>query len=108
MASIAFLQEFGSKIIPARPFMRPTIAKQSKHWGVIVRQLVKPDAKAEDVIELVGLRMQGDIRQTITEIVNPPLAEFTREQRRARGNGSEKPLNDTGYMLATLTSMVQG
>jgi hypothetical protein len=108
VASIAFLQEFGSKTIPARPFMRPTIAKQSKHWGVIVKNLIKPDAQAEDIIELVGLRMQGDIRKTITEITTPPLSEFTLEQRLERGNNSEKPLNDTGYMLATLTSMVQG
>jgi hypothetical protein len=52
--------------------------------------------------------MQGDIRQTITEITTPPLSEFTLEQRLERGNSSEKPLNDTGYMLATLTSVVQG
>lgn len=108
VAAVAFLQEFGSKIIPARPFIRPTVAEQSKHWGVIVKSLIKPDAQAEDVMELIGLRMQGDIRKKITEITDPPLSEFTLEQRRERGNNSEKPLNDTGYMLATLTSVTQG
>ena len=108
VAEVAFLQEFGSKIIPARPFIRPTVAEQSKHWGVIVKSLIKPDAQAEDVMELIGLRMQGDIRKKITEITDPPLSEFTLEQRRERGNNSEKPLNDTGYMLATLTSVTQG
>ena len=108
VAAVAFLQEFGSKKIPARPFMRPTITKQSKHWGVIVSHLIKPDAQAEDVVELIGLRMQGDIREAIVEVTSPALSEFTLEQRQARGNSSEKPLNDTGYMMATLTSVVQG
>ena len=108
VASVAFKQEFGDRIITARPFMRPTVAKQSKHWGVIVKSMIKPDAQAENVVELIGLRMQGDIRKTITEITTPPLSEFTLERRRERGNNSEKPLNDTGYMMATLTSVVQG
>ena len=108
VASVAFKQEFGDRIIPARPFMRPTITKQSKHWGVIVSHLIKPDAQAEDVVELIGLRMQGDIREAIVEVTSPALSEFTLEQRQARGNSSEKPLNDTGYMMATLTSVVQG
>lgn len=108
VAAVAFKQEFGDRIIPARPFMRPTVAKQSKHWGVIVKSLIKPDAQAEDVMDLIGLRMQGDIRKTIAEITTPPLSEFTLERRRERGNNSEKPLNDTGYMIATLTSVTQG
>ena len=107
VAEVAMKNEFGFGIIPARPFMRPTIAAEKVTWGLIAKSLINEDAQANDVLEAVGLRMGGDIFEKIASITSPPLAPMTLELRRERGNNSNKPLNDTGYMMATLAVTVE-
>lgn len=110
-AYIATIHEFGDPghNIPARPFMRPTIAAKKGEWSGIVKGLFRQgmnSGEMPDVLEVVGLAMEGDFRQAIADVMTPPLSQRTLAARRKRGNNSDKPLNDTGYMIATLTSIV--
>jgi hypothetical protein len=111
VAYVAAINEYGcpEKNIPARPFMRPTVAEKQGEWVGIVNGLIKQGIDTgvmPDVLETVGLAMQGDIVQAIADIKTPELSDRTLAARRKRGNGSSKPLNDTGYMIASVQSVV--
>lgn len=101
------------------------------------RQIVKGNMTVHEAMSAIGLQAEGDIRRTITRINAPPLSLITLMARKARLDGkkvtgatigefaariaaegeaairaevagiSTKPLNDTGYMLATLTHVVE-
>ena len=119
VAYVAAIQEYGypSKNIPARPFMRPTIADKQVEWASIVKQgsaqILKGNQTIGDVLELLGLKASADVKKTISQITTPPLAEATIAARLARkadkntvGNLT-KPLIDTGIMFNTLTNTVE-
>lgn len=112
VALVATVQEFGAEHIPPRPFMRPTIANQSAAWSKIAeklsRQIVRGEQPPGALAEMIGARVAGDVRKTITQITSPPLSEGTIARRRANKSGAKsvKPLIDTGRMLATLTHLI--
>lgn len=112
VAYIATIQEYGYPQggIPPRSFVRSTIAEKSKDWKEIMRKnardILYGKKSPAQVLELVALAAEGDIRKTITKITSPALAISTLDARWRRGNGSDKPLVDSGLMLATLTSVV--
>lgn len=124
--------------IPPRPFFRSTAAEKKGEWAKtaekISRAVVQGKVPAEKVGEAVALAAEGHVRATITKLTEPALSPVTIELRRRRragetitgrtvgeaakasksaffqgSSGSEaKPLEDTGYMLATLTSEYGG
>ncbi len=119
VAYVATIQEFGSpeQSIPARPFMRPTIAEKENAW----KQQFKSGAKAvlhgsetaETVFEKIGLGVAGNIRTTITKLQTPPLKPATVQARRNKmadttttGNLT-KPLVFTKILLNSLTHNVE-
>lgn len=112
VALVATENEFGSSRCPPRPFMRPTIANQSGTWAKIAeklsRQILRGEQPPGTLAEMIGARVAGDVRKTITQLTSPPLSEGTIARRRANKSGAKsvKPLIDTGRMLATLTHMV--
>lgn len=133
VALIAAVQEYGSpgKKIPPRPFLRPTIAAEVPKWKKIIKDgttaMLKGKLSPEQVMEGVGLQAQGDFKRTIAKLTTPALADSTIRGRKRKvvgkkGEGekrseysakvdaasvSEKPLNDTGYMLATLLTQTE-
>ena len=107
VALVAAKNEFGDRITPPRPFIRPTISDKKNEWSEILGHLIKQGRTGEESLELVALKMQGDINSAIIEVTEPELAESTLATRKKRGNSSDKPLNDTGYMMATLIGVVE-
>ncbi len=114
IAYVAAIQEFGFPAggIPSRSFMRSTIAaKKDGDWKNVAKtmgkRIVEGKATPADGLEAMALIAEGDIRKTITKLTSPALAMATHDARWRRGNGSDKPLNDTGMMLAHLTSVVE-
>ena len=93
-------------VIPPRPFFRPAIAEHKKEWCEIVRLTMKRGGTVEDALETVGLQMQGDIRDAMDDVVDPPLSAMAIAMRKKRGNNNTKPLNDTGYMRSQITHAV--
>lgn len=135
VAEVAIWQEFGTKTAPARPFMRPTVANESGNWGKSmapdVKDFISGNESVNDLYSKVGLVVEGDIIKTIALITEPPLTDTTLLLRRWRNEGrmidksvvieaylavtsgnppslstNTKPLNDTGYMISTLTHEV--
>lgn len=104
VASVAATHEYGTQKIPPRPFMRPTIASKKSYWGAVLSSEVRRGNKKP--LEVVALVVEGDIRDTIIAVNEPPLKRSTIKARERRGNSNTSPLTDTGRMLATLVGVV--
>lgn len=119
VARVASIQEFGysPKNIPPRPFMRIAIRTNEKKWSRIAENGAKAmligSFNLAQVMEGIGLSAAGDVRKSISQLINPPLKASTISARlRRRANKTTvgkltKPLVDTGFMLATLTNSVE-
>lgn len=118
VAGVAVVQEFGSPKmgIPPRSFMRSTATEKQNDWAATARDLSRAAVQGriapENVMTGLALAAEGHVRETITKIDSPPLAQSTidaRKRRLANGGRSAKasiakPLVDTGILLNTLTS----
>jgi hypothetical protein len=131
VAMVAAIQEFGApKVgIPPRPFMRNAVAAHKAEWPKAAADLLKAtDYDVHKTLELVGEGIKGQIQQSISDLMEPPLGPVTlmlrmmrignvnapvtfamvREARRRvaageRASGvSTKPLIDTGHLFASV------
>ena len=134
VAYVAAIQELGvpSRSIPARPFMRPTFKTKKDRWIQLFAQGLAQQKTGQQIFDSLGLSMVGDIREAITDVTTPPLSKVTLALRKIRKDGGKvtgktvgqvagklargenvplssntKPLNETGYMLATLTYRIE-
>lgn len=100
IADIAFWNEFGTKRIPERPFLRSTYAEQKK---TVLTKMVKAMQKTLKGGNLatefgkVGQWYEDRVKETITNLSDPPNAESTKRIKK-----SSNPLIDTGRMRATV------
>ena len=128
VAGIAAQNEFGNprKSIPARPFVRPAIAENRKKWEKLLslggKKIVKNELTINNVLDLLGHQVEGDIKESIKQVYSPALAESTVLRRIAKnkklssikGRINEpslglvtKPLIDTGIMFNTVTHEIR-
>lgn len=97
VAMIAAIQNFGAPRagIPPRPFFSNMIKDKQAEWGpAIGNLLVANDYDALRVLRLTGEAVAGQLRTSIVETNEPPLAPSTIDRK-----GFDKPLVDTGHML---------
>lgn len=120
VAYIATIMEHGwaGGGIPARPTMRPTIARESNNWKVLMGKGANAVANGKKTLNQVmtglGLQASGDVRKTIAQITTPPLKQATilkRANRYASNKGEitasiGKPLVDSSLMLSSTTFAV--
>ena len=137
VAYVASIQEQGvsSRSIPARPFIRPTIADRKGKWVKVMaggaKAVVKGTATPEAVLDGVGLQAAADIGVTLASGKFDPLSPITLMLRKMRDDdpslvvtgkvvaeaaarvaageeGSDRiqPLHDTGLMISSLTHQV--
>lgn len=103
IAPYAAANEYGTFNIPARPFMRNTIADKSGEWAETLGKLIIGKSQTADGIEkafnVLGTVMVQDIRDTIEHVVPPPNAEATIaiKTKKGRANPSQT-LVDSGSM----------
>lgn len=105
VAMIAVLQDLGAPGagIPPRPFFRNMIVQKAPEWGpAIGALLVDNDYDVERVLQLAGQAIAGQLRQSIVDTNDPPLAPST-----IRRKGFAKPLVETGHMLNSIDYEVQ-
>ena len=133
VARVAMWQEFGTRKITPRPFVRPTILEKSGEWLDITRKGINSVFNGRNtamgVMTVLAQRVAADVRVTISEIRTPPISPVThllREWRRQgieinqtevwrainavkkgvrASGGNDQPLNDTGHMITTLTGI---
>lgn len=100
-------------IIPPRPFMRPTAARDRKDWIKIMadgsKKVMQGKLTADQVMWGLGAAAAGGIKESIVAVTAPPLKPGTIAARKRQmadkktvGNLS-KPLVHSGIMLDTVT-----
>jgi hypothetical protein len=97
VAMVAAIQNFGapSRNIPPRPFFSNMIAKHSSEWPDDIRsQLRATNYDATLTMNRVGAEITGQLKQSIRDTNEPPLAPAT-----IRKKGFDKPLIDTSVMI---------
>ena len=99
---VALHNEFGTSRMPERSFMRSTINENRDAYMDIMRKLMKSvlDGKrsVDDGLEMLGVQVQGDMQQKISDISQPPNSAQTIALK-----GSSNPLMDTDHMIQALT-----
>ena len=106
VAQVAAKNHFGAPGVPARPFI--TIALRRKQAPITkvvdaaLKAVTEGRSSGERALELVGLFVQGQIQETISEGVAPPNSPQTIARK-----GSSKPLIDTGQLRQSITYAVR-
>ncbi|CDH33892.1 hypothetical protein [Xenorhabdus bovienii] len=81
IAPYAAANEFGTRNIPPRPFMRSTIANKSGEWGQLIgaqiRGRLQEAGGIEAAFNTLGMIMASDIKDSIEQSLPPPNAPAT-------------------------------
>lgn len=100
VAMIAAIQNWGAPSvgIPPRPFFSNMVADKQKGWGNDTAvALQRENYDAPRALALVGMNIEGQLRQSIRDTNAPPLAQSTIDRK-----GHSKPLVDSGNMLNSI------
>ena len=96
VAEYATFNEFGLGV-PERSFLRSTVERQKDVYGEAIAagavEELRGGQPMETTLALVGEQAASDVRQTITDGVDPPNSPLT-----VAIKGSSKTLVDTGRM----------
>ena len=105
VAMVAAIQEFGAPRagIPPRPYFRNMIAAKKGEWPTAIAKFLKDNNNdAVRTLNDLGELVAGQLRQSIRDTNDPPLAPATIARK-----GFSKPLVDTGRMLNSISYEVQ-
>lgn len=108
-AELAVIHEFGTKNIPARPFIRPAFDNNEKEYrqkivNGIMKSFVKKTFSTSSfykVMEAVGIQMKADIQEGIRSLPR------NLKQSTINAKKSNKALIDTGQLLNAVSSNVK-
>lgn len=84
---------------PPRPFFRNAISDHETEWSEDIARGLGKGIELEHVLSVVGEKISGDIVQSISTLMDPPLSAATIASRKSKGNESTKPLVDTKVMI---------
>lgn len=109
VAGVAVVQEYGSvsRSIPPRPTFGPAVSDgrqmQRNAIAAAVRRAVAGTQTIDQGLEQLGMAVVADIKQNITTLTSPALAESTIARK-----GSSKPLiGEFGFLLQEVTHVVE-
>lgn len=106
MAQIAAENEFGTQIIPARPFMSTSfdenLPRIQKVIDVQYRRILSGKLKTQRALDIIGLFMVRLVVEKINQIQTPPNSPRTILAKK-----SSKPLIDFGQMRASVRYTTQ-
>ena len=101
IAAYAAYNEFGTKRIPARPFLGSTFDERRSAWGkaadIAIDRALTDLQTFERGLGQLGELAQRDVQDKITSISSPPNSAATIEAK-----GSSNPLIDTGAMRTAI------
>lgn len=106
MPEIASANEFGTKTIPARPFMRTSFDENFQKINKLINQqydkVIGEKLTADEALTGIGVTMVGLIQLKINQIYSPPNSPSTIAKK-----GSSKPLIDFGQMIQSVREKVE-
>jgi hypothetical protein len=102
VAMIAAIHEFGTKDIPARSFLRSTLAKKKEDWiRLSALSLRANPGKIREALALLGETAAKDVQAAIEAGLKPALKPATvmrKLKRKGKGGSPDLPLVDTGAL----------
>ena len=102
----ALWNEFGTRRIPARPFLRTSMrnnrAKYLKMAHADAKQILAGSMSIERSLARIGIVAQGDVQMSIVAGNWTPNAPSTVKRK-----GSSRPLIDTGAMRQAVTWVIE-
>jgi hypothetical protein len=105
---VAFWNEFGTEDIPPRPFLVPSLRKNTAKYAKIIEAMLVKTMKGESSdLSLLGITAASDVQDGIYAVWTPDNKESTKERKRkkwAKGGSAQtvKPLIDTGRMVQSI------
>lgn len=104
IAQIAVWNEYGDPANnqPPRPFFRNAIKGHEKEWSKTLSRSIRAGYPVDQVLEMVGAQIRGDVQESISQLMDPALSDATlhiRRTRKKRPTDSTKPLVDSGDMF---------
>lgn len=101
VAMVAATNEYGNPANnqPPRQFFRNAISDHETEWSEDIARGLGKGLELEHVLSVVGEKIAGDIVQSISTLMDPPLSAATIASRKSKGNESTKPLVDTKVMI---------
>lgn len=101
IAEVGAWNHFGTKRIPARPFLDVGVESVMPKLTGEIRTGVKEGRDPSLIIERVGLLAVGGVKSYMTALKDPPNATSTIKRK-----GSSNPLIDTGELRRAITYKV--
>ena len=105
VAEVAFRQEYGTRNIPERSFIRSTFHQNDNFKDLsnrLAAGLMKGTIKTEQALGILGQTSVQEIQKTIRELRTPPNTKETIKRK-----GSSNPLIDTGLLINSITYKVK-
>lgn len=106
IAEYAAANEFGTRTIPERSFMRSTFDQNlGQVESIVITQLGLVVDRAQNIttaFNRIGLAIAGMVQVKIRQITNPPNSPYTIAKKK-----SSKPLIDFGQMIAAVRHVVK-
>jgi hypothetical protein len=102
IAPYAAMQEFGTKNIPPRPFLRTTLAEKQSEWSKTIALLMQENGVKDltQALNILGIQMTGDIQAKIRSGAFTPLNPKTIRAKERKGRPHpDAPLRDTESMI---------
>jgi len=101
VSNVAYWNEYGTKNIPERPFLRTSAQKNNEKYLGLVRSFLtaifKGRATGKRAISTIALKVKNDIVDTIIRWTFPINAKSTEDKK-----GFNDPLVDTELMLESV------
>ena len=100
VATSAAKNEFGSRKIPSRPFIRNANTRLETRVPNTIRRLIDPKKMIIDrhLADTLGAMAQGEIQDEIRNLREPPNSPETIKRK-----GSDNPLIDTSKLRRSIT-----
>lgn len=99
---VANIHEFGLGTAPERSFLRAYFDQNEPRIQKMLIALMEAALKGkytkEQILEILGQKMVGEIQARISAGIEPPLAQATIDKK-----GSSTPLIDTGQLRASIS-----
>ncbi|MGG2139976.1 hypothetical protein [Symbiopectobacterium sp. RP] len=101
VAMVAATNEYGrpENNQPPRPFFRNAISDHEGEWQETIARGIRARIAVDQVLEVVGAQIQGDVQGSIATLMEPALSPATIAARKMKGRDSTKPLIDTKVMI---------
>lgn len=101
VAEVAYWNEFGipENNQPPRPFFRNAISEHKADWVEKIKSLFQQGATLDQVMTVLGSEIVVDIKNSIRDLKEPPLADSTVKSKKAKkSQHPDDPLLDTEVM----------